>query len=83
MLENKKHVLCEKPLGMNQKEVNEMIKHANQNKVFFMEAIWSRYFPVYVELRKQIDLGAIGDVLYVHVAFGIPLQEVDRVRYEI
>lgn len=79
-MENKKHVLCEKPLGMNQKEIKEMIECAQENQVFFMEAIWSRCFPIYVDLRRHIDANAIGDVLYVYVAFGVPLQEVDRVR---
>ena len=41
-LEANKHVLCEKPLGMNVKETEEMLKLAQKKKLFFMEAIWSR-----------------------------------------
>lgn len=81
MLENGKHVLCEKPLGINQKQVEELINCARKYKVFFMEAIWSRTFPVYAELRKLIDLDSIGEVFYVSANFGTPLQGVDRVRY--
>lgn len=33
----KKNVLCEKPLAMNLKEVQEMIAAAKLNNVFFME----------------------------------------------
>lgn len=40
-----KHVLCEKPLAVNQSEVKAMIKAAQRNKVFLMEALWSRFNP--------------------------------------
>ena len=43
MINNGKHVLCEKPLGMNVKETKEMLKLAQDKKVFLMEAIWSRW----------------------------------------
>ena len=43
LLNHDKHVLCEKPLGMNVKETEEMLKLAQKKKLFFMEAIWSRY----------------------------------------
>ena len=38
-LNNQKHVLCEKPLASNCKEVMEMIKVAKNNKVLLMEAM--------------------------------------------
>ena len=38
-----KHILCEKPLGMNVKETEELLNMAKEKKLFFMEAIWSRY----------------------------------------
>ena len=42
LLTNGKNVLCEKPLGMNVKETEEMVNLAREKKLFFMEAIWSR-----------------------------------------
>jgi predicted dehydrogenase len=32
-----KHVLCEKPLGVNGKEVREMVKTAREKRRFLME----------------------------------------------
>ncbi|KAJ8947542.1 hypothetical protein NQ318_005021 [Aromia moschata] len=65
MLENGKHVLCEKPFTMNEKQTRKLIEIARANKLFIMEAIWSRCFPVYRELRKILDSGLIGDTLIV------------------
>lgn len=36
-LENGKHVLCEKPMGINAREVKEMIECARSKKLFCME----------------------------------------------
>lgn len=80
MLANGKHVLCEKPLTLNEKQTRELIDFAQKHKRYLMEAVWSRCFPAYRELRKLLDAGTIGDVLHVRVEFGLVLDHVDRVR---
>lgn len=70
MLENGKHVLCEKPFTMNEKQTKKLVELARQKKLFLMEAVWSRFFPVYEELRKCIDSGKIGEVgLYLFLNY--------------
>ncbi|CAH0564018.1 unnamed protein product [Brassicogethes aeneus] len=78
MLESGKHVLCEKPFTMNQKQTSALLKLAKEKNLFIMEAIWSRCFPVYKELSRLLEEKTIGDVYSVSVEFGFPLQEVDR-----
>ncbi len=41
-LDHGKHVLCEKPLAMNVKQVDEMLEYAMTKNLFLMEAMWSR-----------------------------------------
>jgi len=60
---SEKAVLCEKALGINLVEVTKMFELAKENKVFLMEAIWSRAFPAYKRMRQLIKEGAIGEVL--------------------
>lgn len=79
MLKHGKHVLCEKPLAMNEKQAKQMIAYAKEKKLFFMEGIWCRFFPSYQYVRKQIKSGALGDILSVKAEFGIKdLDKVDR-----
>lgn len=80
MLENGKHVLCEKPLTMNEKQARELIETAKSKKLFLMEAVWSRCFPAYDEIRRIIDSGEIGEVLYAGATFGRPLSHIDRMK---
>ncbi|KAK5600983.1 hypothetical protein CRENBAI_005833 [Crenichthys baileyi] len=74
----KKNVLCEKPLAMNTKEVKEILDCAKKNDVFLMEAVWTRFFPVSVEIRKLLAQGEIGEVKMVRTDFGVPLLHVPR-----
>ncbi|XP_013881000.1 trans-1,2-dihydrobenzene-1,2-diol dehydrogenase [Austrofundulus limnaeus] len=74
----KKNVLCEKPLAMNTREVKEILEAAKRNNVFFMEAVWTRFFPVSVEIRRLLDQGELGDVKMVRSEFGVPLMHVPR-----
>jgi len=65
-----KAVLCEKPLAMNTKQIEEMIKVAKEKKLFFMEGIWTRFFPIIVKLRKILESNEIGPIQLVHGSFG-------------
>lgn len=77
-----KHVLCEKPLGINLAEVQQMIATAKQNKVFLMEALWTRFNPSIQKVKRLIDNGKIGEVGYIHADFafyGLDRDEESRV----
>lgn len=78
MLQNGKHVLCEKPLCMNERQTAHCIALAKERKLFLMEAIWSRLFPAYQYVRRQIQAGALGEVREVEVEFGFPIADVER-----
>lgn len=78
MLEHGKHVLVEKPLCMNEKQAKKLIAYAERKKLFLMEAIWSRFFPSYQYLQKQIRNGMLGDIKSVQIDFGFPIEHVDR-----
>ncbi|XP_063970117.1 trans-1,2-dihydrobenzene-1,2-diol dehydrogenase-like [Lytechinus pictus] len=77
-LEAKKHVLCEKPLGVNAKEVGQMIDLAKKNGVFFMEAIWSRFFPAYEKIRSLVSSGELGEVKCITGDFCIAASHIER-----
>jgi len=68
MLEAGKAVLCEKPLGLNLEDVQEMVDKAREKGVFFMEAVWSRTFPVYKEITTRLE--NLGNPVNVVMTFG-------------
>lgn len=44
-LENKKHVICEKPIASNSRELKDMIKASKENNVLLMEAMKTTFLP--------------------------------------
>lgn len=54
MLENNKHVLCEKPLAITTTEIEEMFKIAHQKKLCLLEAMKSSFLPNYKVIEKYI-----------------------------
>ncbi|MFA9391393.1 MAG: Gfo/Idh/MocA family protein [Prolixibacteraceae bacterium] len=64
-----KHILTEKPLAMNLKEVDEMIAAKNERpelKVSGCSARHARLQPKYVKVKEIIDSGALGEIYYIH-----------------
>lgn len=64
-----KHVLCEKPMGVNAVEVREMIATTNKHKVFLMEALWSRFNPTIQKVKDITDKGKLGELKYINADF--------------
>lgn len=65
-----KGVLCEKPIAVNAKEVKEMVECAQRNDAFLMEAMWTRFLPVYYKVEEWLEQGLIGDVRILTADFG-------------
>ncbi len=61
-LEADKPVLCEKPLTVNAADARRLIETANARNVFLMEALWTRYLPIYSQIRKWLNGNEIGDL---------------------
>ena len=59
-LNHGKHVLCEKAFSINAKEAQTMVDKAREKKLFLMEAMWTRFFPIHVRIRELLKEGAIG-----------------------
>jgi predicted dehydrogenase len=70
-LENGKHVLCEKPMGMNSGQIARMVEKAKENKLFLMEAFWTRFIPSYLYFRESVKNGTIGEIVYIQADFGL------------
>lgn len=71
LLENRKPVLVEKPLAVNAAQARELIRLARSNKVFLMEALWTRFLPVYQTVRAWLDENRIGRVRWIESGFCI------------
>ena len=72
-----KHVLCEKPLGISQTEVEDLIEIANNSGVFLMEALWSRFNPALVDAVGKIRSGELGKPAYLKADFAFPALDHD------
>ena len=65
-----KAVLCEKPFTVNRREAEAAVALARRRDVFLMEAMWMRYVPAMVELKRLLDAGAIGELVSASADFG-------------
>ncbi len=68
----KKPVLCEKPMGINASEVEEMIEVSRKEGVYLAEAMWTWYAPVANKVKEWVDEGKIGDLVEAYGSFCVP-----------
>ncbi len=62
MMNNKKHVICEKPMAVTCREAEKMFACAEKNGVFLMEAMWARLVPGTIKLLEMVEDGCLGEI---------------------
>jgi predicted dehydrogenase len=62
-LEAGKHVLVEKPFGMNAREAKELAELASSKGLFLMEAMWTACMPATLKALRMVAAGEIGELL--------------------
>jgi predicted dehydrogenase len=70
-LEAGKPVLCEKPLVPNLAQGSSLVELAARKNVFLMEAVWTRFLPIYQVVADWLRTGAIGPVRGIQSSFCI------------
>lgn len=78
-----KHVLCEKPLGVDADDAVEMVEACRVTGVHLVEAFMYRYNPQHHRAKEIVTSGEIGEVELVRTGFTVPLEDLHgNVRFQ-
>jgi predicted dehydrogenase len=69
-----KHVLCEKPLGCNEREACSMVQAAAEAGLLLMEAFMYRYHPRSLRIKHMIEDDSIGIPRSFRAAFSFSME---------
>lgn len=71
-LDLKMPVLCEKPVGVSQADVEELIDCAKRNDTYLAEAMWTWFSDVAITVKNWVQSGEIGEILSASIYFQFP-----------
>ncbi|MEU5340766.1 Gfo/Idh/MocA family oxidoreductase [Streptomyces sp. NPDC020766] len=71
-IEAGKHVLCEKPFTANADEAAAIAELAESSGLVVMEALHSRYHPMWARMTELIDSGVLGRISTARAEFSTP-----------
>lgn len=75
-----KHVLCEKPIGLDADEARQLILVRDRTGVEIAEAFMVRVHPQWLRARELVRSGAIGDLRVVQGFFSYNNQDPKNIR---
>jgi len=79
-----KHVLCEKPLGLNTADAQRLVDAARAHpQLKVMEAFMYRFHPQWQLAKQLIDEGRIGKLHAVHSHFSYNNREPNNIRNKV
>ena len=79
--EARKHVLCEKPLGLNVAQCEKMIEACKVNNVLLMEAFMYRYSEKTRKTLEIIESGVLGKLAHINSSFCFRLTDPANNRF--
>ena len=79
-LAKRKHVLCEKPLGISPGQVKEMFLMAREHGVLLMEAFAYRHSPLTARVKEICASKELGQLMYIDSHFSFFLDNPHNVR---
>lgn len=78
-----KSVLCEKPFTINAEQTKHLVEIAREKKLFLMEAVWTRFFPLSIELQRLLfEEKIVGRIRKVVSDFGLGF-DLDDVEHRL
>ena len=60
---NKKNILCEKPLAIKEKELLDIVKICKENRVSLITSFYRRYLKRFIEIKNIIENDNIGKII--------------------
>jgi predicted dehydrogenase len=78
-----KHVLCEKPIALSAGETRELIRARDRTGVVIGEAFMVRTHPQWLEARRLVAAGRIGELRLVSGHFSYFLDDPENVRNRV
>lgn len=75
-----KHVLCEKPLGLEQEEIEDLIRTRDECGVKAGEAFMVKSCPQWVDARERVRRGEIGDLRMIQAFFSYDNRDPQNIR---
>ncbi len=80
-IESQKHVLCEKPLGLNSEDVKRLVDEAKLHPdLVVMEAFMYRFHPQWQQVKELVDQGTLGNIRHIQACFSFFNRDVANVR---
>ena len=60
-----KHILCEKPMCINLEEADRIVEAVRKAGIIYMSAHNQLFTPAVQEMKRMIDMGAVGSVRWI------------------
>lgn len=77
-----KHILCEKPTGLNSIQIQEMITICKNHNVKFIVDFTHRFHPIVLKAKELVDKGMLGKVVSVSASFNIDYPPNNNYRFK-
>jgi xylose dehydrogenase (NAD/NADP) len=77
-----KHILCEKPIGLNAAEARRMVDACKAADVRLMEAFMYRYSDRTAKVRELIQTGALGEIRQINSTFRFLLANPESIKLQ-
>ncbi len=67
-LEARKHILCEKPMGITMEDCDEVVAAAKKSRYLLQYGMQLRHTPTFIKVNELVQGGTIGNIRYAWIS---------------
>ncbi len=75
-----KNVICETPFTLSSEEAREIFEMARQRDLLVMDAVYTRYLPLYRQIKEVLESGVIGEPALLTANIAYDIEHISRLK---
>ena len=81
-LNNNKNIICEKPIGLNPRQIKSIYKLAKIKKLYVHEVFQYTFHPLFLKVKDILKSNILGNIINIESNFTVPINDKKSFRFD-
>ena len=81
-LNHNKNIICEKPMGLNPRQIKSIYKLAKIKKLFVHEVFQYTFHPLFLKVKDILKSNILGNIINIESNFTVPINDEKSFRFD-
>ena len=81
-LNHNKNIICEKPMGLNPRQIKSIYKLAKIKELYVHEVFQYTFHPLFLKIKNILKSNVLGNIINIESNFTVPINDKKNFRFD-